>query len=130
MGEVLEHELVVGRVAHIHPAVDLRVEVASQQLAHDPARALQLVVRAEPAVDVDAAHGGVHACGAQDRHALVDPLLGQVCELAVVDGDVRFASGRVGRAAGAGHPGFDVSQHLLHAGEMGCARGCILLISF
>ncbi|MPN28200.1 hypothetical protein SDC9_175640 [bioreactor metagenome] len=50
-------------------------------------------MRAVPAVDVDAADGGVHASGAHQRHALVDARLRQLREFAVVDGDVGLAAG-------------------------------------
>jgi hypothetical protein len=53
-------------------------------------------VRAKPAVDVDAADRGVHAAARMMRTHLVDGVLGQVGEFAVVDGNVGFAARRIG----------------------------------
>ena len=129
MREVLEHQLVVGRIAYIHPAVHFCIEIPAPQLAHDPPRTFELVVRAKPAIDVDAAHRGIHARRPHDAHRLVNALLGQVRELAVVDGDVRLAPRRVGGTAGAGHLALDLCKHFLHAGVVALAGGLVLLVA-
>ena len=69
--EVLKHGLVVARVAHKHPLVQLGAQVPPQQLADDPAGASPFVEVPEAAVDVDAAHRGLHAVALQKgQHAL------------------------------------------------------------
>lgn len=89
--KVLDHQLVIGRIVHIHPAVHLRVQAPPPQLAHDPACSFELVVGAKPAIDVDAAaHRGMHVRLTRDAHRMVDGLLRQMRELAVVDGNVRL----------------------------------------
>ena len=60
---------------------------------------------------------------------MVDGLLRQVAELAVVDGDVGFAPGE-SVARRARHLGLDARQHLLHGVEVVGAGGGILLVYF
>ena len=118
VGHVFEHLLVVGRVADIHPARQRGVQIDVEQLACDPARTFELVVLAEPAVDVDGADGGIHARGLHDGHAFIDLCLRHMSEFAVIHGDIAFATGRIGGTSGAGHGGFDLLEHLLHAGKV------------
>ena len=67
--------------------------LSDAQRLHDPACPFELVVVAVPAIDVDAADGGVHAFAFHQRHYSVDLRLAQGGELAVVDGNVGFAAG-------------------------------------
>ena len=128
VGKVLEHQHVVGRIADIDPAVDLVVQVAAQQLAHYPARARQLVVVAEPAVDVDGAHRGVHALVPHEAHHLCHARRRQLRVFAVVYGDVGLAARAVARQRGARHFANDAPRDLLHAREIGGANLLVLLV--
>ena len=122
-GKSLEHRLVVGRIADKHPARQFGVQLAAQQFANGPARAFELVVAAEPAVDVNRADAGVHAFAAHDvRHPLYRHRR-QVREFTVVDGDVGLASGAVFRHHGAGHLAHHALRHLPHAGLVAPPRG-------
>ena len=56
--KVFKHHLVVGRIADIHPALQLGVQVAPEQFVHDPACACQLVVLPYQPLMWDVAHGG------------------------------------------------------------------------
>jgi len=93
--EVAEQLRIVGRVADEHPAFPLGVQVAAEAFAHDPARAAELVVHADPAVDVDGTDGGAEPVLAHQPHDTVDVGFVQPGELAVVDGDVGLAAGAV-----------------------------------
>ena len=95
MGEVLEHRLVIARVAHKHPAVQLLRQIAPQQLAHDPFGALPFVEVPKAAVDVDAAHRGLHAFALQQSQHLLHGLGRVPVELGVVKGQVGLAPGAV-----------------------------------
>jgi hypothetical protein len=63
-------------------------------------------------------------------HHLVDGVLGQVGEFAVVDGNVGFAARRIGGPACAGHLALDLGQHLLHARKVVRPGGGVLLVYF
>jgi hypothetical protein len=61
-----------------------------------------------------------------DLHHLRNLFRGQVCELAVVDGNVGFAARRIFGQRRAGHFMQDALGHLLHAGEVGRPGGGIM----
>jgi len=85
-------------------------------------------VIADPAVDVDRAHGGVQAVAAHEGHHLRDLGLVQMRKLAVVDRDVGLAPGAVGGQAGLRQ----FAQHALCGGlqarEVGGPGGRVLQV--
>ena len=87
---------------HTHPPLAHHTSIIPPQRAQDPAGARELVVVAEPAVDVDAADGRVHALGPHQRHDARHGGGVQVHEFAVVDRDVGLAAGGILRQGGAG----------------------------
>ena len=123
-----EHGLVVGRVAHVHPAFAFRIKVAREQTLHHPARAAELGVAAEPAVDVNRADGCVHAFGAHQCDHRGDLRWRQVRELAVVDRDVGDAPGAVPRQRAARHFAQHARGHLAQPLRVAPARGFVLHI--
>ena len=88
------------------------------------------MVVAVPAIDVNAADGGRHALGLHDLHHLGDLLGCQPGELAVVDGDVGLAPGRVLRQCRARHLAQQALCHRLHALEVTGPSSGILLVYF
>ena len=130
VGKGLEHQLVVGGVAHIGPAVHLVAECAAPELLHDPACTFQLVVPAKPAVDVDAADGGVHTLTAHERYHGGNLRVVQLHKFTVVDGNVGLTPGGIGRPGGTGHFALNTRQHLLHAVKVGSTGGRVLLVNF
>src|SRR2546425_7157840 len=108
IGKELEHRRVVRRIADVDHRGAVSVEVDRKLLSEKLARHAELVVVAEPAVDVDRAQlrmqpGLAHqGCDTlrrrqrQRRHVL-----------AIVDREVRFAVSLIGRDGTAGHGGDD-----------------------
>ena len=82
----------------------------------------------KPAIDVDAAHRGIHARRTHQAHGMVDGVLGKVRELAVVNRNVRLPPRRIRSPAGTRHLGLDLRQHLLHARIVLLPNGWSLLI--
>ena len=128
--KVLEHLLVVGELP-VDPAGRPRHGGGRCPVARvrGPAGALPLVVLADPAVDVDAAHGGVQAFLAQDAHHLPMPL-GQAHELACGRWRCRSRA-RPSRAPAWRPPRATCARRrVLQAAEVAAPRLCVLLICF
>ena len=91
VGKVLEHALVVRGIAHVHPMRHFICQAAAQQQLHDPVRPSQLVMPANPAIDVNAADRGRQPLGPHQRGSLLNGGGRQMRELVVVNGNVRLA---------------------------------------
>ena len=103
-----EHRLVVRRVAGEHEPFALRIEIDGEDLAHQPARHAELVVVAEPAIDVDRAQFRGGAGLAEQPEDAIDRRVGQPRHvLAIVDREIALAVGLVGRERGARNGGKD-----------------------
>ena len=128
--EMLKHRLVVARVTHKNPAVHLLGQVALQQFAHDPVGALPFIEVPKAAVDVDAAHRGVHAVALQQVHHALHGGGGQTGVLVVVKGQVGFAAIAVTSGQYAGYLEHHPRPNLLHAYLVRCTGNGILLVYF
>ena len=119
--EEAEHRLVVRRVADEGQPVAPGLQVDGELLAHQAPRHRQLVVGAEPGVDVDRAHLHRQAVAVQQvDHLLHRRLAERRHVLAPVDGQVGLAVALVGGECRAAH----LAQHFL--ADLGQA-GAVLL---
>ena len=101
---MLEHRRVVRRIPDENETVALGIEIDAEFIAQQSSRHRQLVIRAEPAVDVDRAHLGGHARRAHHRDDPVDRIVRQARHVfAEVYREIAFAIRLVGRHGGAGH---------------------------
>ncbi len=104
IGEMLEHRRIVRRIADKDKTLALGIDVDPEFIAQQASRHRQLVVRAEPAVDVDRAHLRRHARSAHQGHDAVDRLVRQARHVfAEVDREIAFAIRLVGCQRRAGH---------------------------
>ncbi|MDT4861063.1 hypothetical protein FQZ97_956540 [compost metagenome] len=108
--------------------LEFGIDVPAQVLANNPARARQLVVPADPAIDMDGTHRGMQAARLHQAHHPRDGRVVQLGELAVVDGDVGLAPGAVLRQAGLRQLGQDALRHRLQACEVGLPRRGVLQV--
>src|SRR5262245_7370655 len=110
MGEKREHRRVVGRVADEYAGLLACVEVDAELLAHEPFAHGELVVDAEPAVDVDGAHLRGEPARLHQRDDAIDCLWRQRWHvLAPIYRQVGFAVRLIGRDGAAR----DFAQYLL-----------------
>src|SRR5881394_2285037 len=95
--EIRKHRRVVGRITYVERSRELLARSHLETAREEVARRDELVVIAEPAVDMDRADGNVKAL---TPHQLRDALSGfdrQRCNLlGIVDGEIGFAIALVG----------------------------------
>ena len=125
VGKEPEHRRVIGRIAGEDVGVFPGSQIDPEQLGHHRARRGQLVVGAEPAVDVDRADLGHGAGVDEDPHDAVDVGRRQRRHiLAEIDREIRHARELVGRHAGAGN----LTRHALaHGFQPATALGALLV---
>ena len=112
VGEEAEHRRIVGRIAGEDIAVAARLDIDAEQLAHHLAAGRELVVVAEPAVDVDRAHLGVGTVPLEDPDDAQHVVMRQRGHvLAEVDGEVGRTIGLVRSDARARHVGQHLGTH-------------------
>ncbi|RWA51861.1 hypothetical protein AU476_20345 [Cupriavidus sp. UYMSc13B] len=122
-----EHAGIVGRIANKQPFVAARVQVFAQQFGHAQLAHRQLVVQAEPAVDMDRADRGGHAGLAHDGGDAGHGVFRQRRDVfGMVDGEVGGMPGLVRGQRAARHFVHDALAQRVDALQVARARGGIV----